>query len=109
MAIKQPRDHLKRLPTRVELESAGIQTPEPPPEHPLLTASKQIGQELARYGIAWGFGVSVQTNEMRPAVLAETAVRMQVQKGLCTQQEAHDLSMTILHQLLTQVPSALKA
>jgi hypothetical protein len=111
MAIKQPRDHLKRLPTRAELESAGIKTPEPGearPEHPLLTASRQIGQELARYGVAWGFGVSVQTNEMRPAIFAEAAAQILVAKGICTPEEWDDVVYTLMHKTMTQVLEAVK-
>src|SRR5260370_1388381 len=51
MAIKQPRDHLKRLPTIAELKRAGVvdsQTPEPgeaTSEHPLLTASRPLDDQ----------------------------------------------------------------
>jgi hypothetical protein len=105
------RDHLKRLPTREELESAGIKPaagPEPPPEHPLLTASRQIGQELARYGVAWGFGVSVQTNEMRPAIFAEAAAQILVAKGIVTAEEWDDVVYTLMHKIMTQVLEAVK-
>lgn len=77
-------------------------------DNPIFQQCLKLGEELAQYGVAWGFGASVNTGEMRPAMFAEAAGQILIQKGICTPDEWDNMVYTVLLQTMQKILAAVK-
>jgi hypothetical protein len=102
---RQPQDHLKKLSVLPKRQEQEKQAPE---QNPIFAECLKIGEELAVYGIPWGFGIGVNTSEMKPAAFADAAAQILIQKGICTTEEWDNMVFTVLRESMQKVLEAVK-